>query len=69
MTRLRAGVIGAGAMGAHHARAYATLAESDLVGVYDPDSERARSVAERFDAAAFDDLDALLQRVDVVSIA
>jgi predicted dehydrogenase len=56
-------------MGAHHARAYATLAESELVGVYDPDRARAGAVAERFGAAAYDDLAALLDAVDVVTIA
>jgi predicted dehydrogenase len=62
------GVIGVGSMGVHHARAYAELRGSRLVGVHDADAERAREVADRHgtEARAVDDL---LGRAAAVSIA
>jgi predicted dehydrogenase len=66
---LKAGVVGAGSFGGHHARKYASLDGVDLVGVFDPDAERAKALAESLGVAAFDDLAALLERIDVVTVA
>lgn len=67
-SRLRAGVIGVGSMGRHHARVYAELADVELVGVADRDAARAGEVAERHGAVVLE-RNVLLDRVDVVSIA
>src|SRR3954464_1500542 len=57
-------------MGSHHARVYAALTGAcTLAGVYDPDPERAATVAARWDARAYDTLEDMLRDVDVVSIA
>ncbi len=69
MTQVRAGVIGAGVFGGHHASKYAAHPDVALVGVHDPDDERARALAGRFDVALFYDVDALIEAVDVVTIA
>lgn len=69
MTTLRAGVIGVGHLGQHHARLYATLSDSTLVGVTDQDLGRARTIAERYGAQTFDRVQDLLKVVDVVSVA
>ena len=66
---LRGGVIGAGVFGGYHARQYAQAEGARLVAVFDPDLERAREVAARHEATAFDDLDAFLSGVDVVTVA
>ena len=66
---MRVAVIGAGALGQHHARVYAALPEAKLVGVADTREERAREVAVACGAAAFCDHRELLGRVDAVSIA
>jgi predicted dehydrogenase len=63
----RAGVIGVGSMGRHHARVYRELPEVDLVGVYDVDHERAREVAEDHGTKPLS-LDGLVETADVVSI-
>jgi len=63
------GVVGVGALGRHHARHLAELDEARLVGVHDIDLERARAVAGELDTTAFDDLDALLARVEAVTVA
>lgn len=67
--RLRAGVIGAGVMGGHHARNLATLPELRLVAVADPAVERAGALAEELGAAAFARPLDLLGRVDLVVVA
>ncbi len=69
MVKLRAGVIGVGHLGQHHARLYASLPDSTLVGVIDPDQERASVVARKHGAQVFSDLPDFLQQVDLVSIA
>lgn len=65
---LRAGVIGVGSMGQNHARVYNELAETELVGVADANTARARSIASEYDTAAHE-ISKLLDRVDMVSIA
>lgn len=66
---LKAGVIGAGVFGGLHARKYADLPDVEFVGVYDPHPDRAAALAHRHHASAFDDPDALIGRVDVVTVA
>jgi predicted dehydrogenase len=68
--RLRTAVIGVGHLGQHHARLYAGLSGSTLVGIVDADPRRAKEVAERVGTAVYDDVGVLLrQQVDAVSIA
>lgn len=69
MTKLRAGVLGAGAFGRIHARKYAEDARVSFAGVYDPDDERATELANTHGAESFASLDALLGGVDIVTIA
>jgi UDP-N-acetylglucosamine 3-dehydrogenase len=68
---LRAAVIGAGAMGRHHARLYAQNAATELVAIVDPDSSRAAAEAAPYSVATYPTLSALLEReaVDLVTIA
>ncbi len=66
---LRAGVIGVGHLGQHHARLYASLPDSMLVGVVDQDSGRASLIAQKHGVQVFQDVPDLLRQVDVVSIA
>lgn len=67
--RLRAGVIGAGVFGGFHAGKYAASSNARLVGVYDPDIERAEAVAGGAGARAFDSAADLIAASDVVTIA
>ena len=48
MKKKRAGVIGVGAMGKHHARIYSEMNEVELVGVADVDERRASEVAAKY---------------------
>ncbi len=69
MTPIRAGVIGVGHLGQHHARLYASLPGAQLIGVADQSGERAQMVADRHGARVFRTVDELLPHVDVVSVA
>lgn len=66
---LRAGVIGAGVFGGHHARQYARLPGTVLSAVMDPHPDRAAALAVPLGGRAFVDLARFLDAVDVVSIA
>lgn len=69
MTKLRAGVVGAGAFGRHHARKYAEDPRVGFAGVFDPDDERAQMLADTHGARAFASLAELLDAVDLITIA
>ena len=67
---LNVAVVGAGLLGARHARVYAELEGCRLVGVCDLDRGRADAVASRHGARAFTSLEELLRAgVDAVSVA
>jgi len=66
--RLRVAVVGVGYLGRFHALIYSRMPDVALVGVVDPDAERAHTVAAEAGCAAFTDAEELLRRVDAVSI-
>lgn len=69
MGKLRIGVIGVGALGWHHARHLAAIADADLVGVYDIRRERAEEVAHAVGTRACRSREELLDLADAVTIA
>lgn len=68
---LRVGVIGVGNMGLNHARVYSLLDDIKLCAVADSDAARAAKVAARFNANAYSDHRAMLERekLDAVTVA
>lgn len=66
---LKAGVVGAGVFGGYHAKKYAELDGVTLVGVFDIDLARATALAGPLGAQGYDDIDAFLAAVDVVTVA
>jgi len=69
MKPVRCGVWGVGVWGEKHARVYAALEESTLVGVYDRSPERARTVAEAHRTRASASPVELLAECEAVSVA
>jgi predicted dehydrogenase len=67
--KIRAAVIGAGKMGAIHAKVYSQLPQSELVAVVDIDLAKATQLAEKYGCPAFADGSAILDKVDAVTIA
>lgn len=66
---LRAGVVGAGVFGGHHARKYASLPGVRLAAVLDPHEERSEALAGPLGGKIFDELEPFLEAVDVVTVA
>ena len=70
MKKIRAGVIGVGAMGKHHARIYSGMSGAELIGVADVNKKIASEVAAKYNTEAFTDCERLLKNdLDAVSIA
>ncbi len=70
MTRLKLGVIGAGAWGKNHVRTAATLPEAELVAVCDADPKTRERIGRQYPAVHVTaDVADLLSRVDAVVIA
>jgi predicted dehydrogenase len=66
---LPAGLVGCGRMGKLHARTYAQMPHTKLVGVYDAIHKTAEAVASEFGSKVFADLEELAEQVRAVSIA
>jgi len=69
MDKIRTAVVGAGKMGAIHAKVYNELDQSELVAVVDVDAAKAGRLAETYGCEALADCRDLLGRVDAVTIA
>jgi predicted dehydrogenase len=69
MDTIKVGVVGVGRMGGRHARVFSNLRKVHLVGVYDSIAATGQRVAGEYGAAYYDNLDALLDDVDAVSLA
>ncbi|MEM9898248.1 MAG: Gfo/Idh/MocA family oxidoreductase [Pseudomonadota bacterium] len=66
---LRAGVVGAGVFGGHHASKYVGHPDTGLVTVFDPDQGRAEALAEKTGCDAVASFEDLIERVDLLTIA
>jgi predicted dehydrogenase len=69
MSNLRVGVIGVGHLGQHHARLLSGIDGVELAAVVDTRPERAQEIAARFGGEALTSAQALVGRVDAVTIA
>jgi len=69
MGRIRTAVVGAGKMGAIHAKVYDQLEQSDFVGVVDIDATKAERLAREYNVEAFADCAEIAGRVEAVTIA
>ena len=69
MSKLRTAVVGAGKMGAIHSKVYSQLNESELVAVVDVQKDKADTLAAQYGCQAFTDIEALIDKVDAVTIS
>ncbi len=67
--KLNIGVIGIGHLGNYHLQKYQKLENCEIVAVADPLSDRAKKAADIYKCEAFTDHNAMLDKVDAVSIA
>ncbi|MGD2079925.1 MAG: Gfo/Idh/MocA family oxidoreductase [Nitrospirota bacterium] len=66
---VKAGVIGVGHLGQHHARIYSELEAAELTAVADSNRGRAEEIASRYGARAYADYRDMLGEVGAVSVA
>ncbi|HEU4884964.1 MAG TPA: Gfo/Idh/MocA family oxidoreductase [Longimicrobium sp.] len=66
---MKAGVLGVGSLGFHHARILRDVAGAEMAGVYDDDAARLEKVASELGVRAFRSRDELLESVDAAVIA
>src|SRR3954468_5644278 len=67
---MRFGVLGTGFWAREiHAASLAEHPDAELVGVWGRDLSKAKALGAQFDVQGYDDLDALLDRVDAVSFS
>jgi UDP-N-acetylglucosamine 3-dehydrogenase len=71
MNKIKAAVVGVGAMGRNHARVYHELVMAELVAVTDANEECAEQAGRMYGATAYTDYQKMLahERPDVVSVA
>lgn len=67
--KIRTAVVGAGKMGAIHAKVYSTLPESELVAIVDSDPAKAAQLAEKYNCPFCTNCAEILGKVDAVTIA
>ena len=67
--KMRAGVIGVGAIGKNHARIYSEIDTAELVAVYDMDKEAAESMVSSYGGEVSNSIEEFIDLVDVVSIS
>ena len=65
---VKVAVVGAGALGEHHARIYSKLPEADLVGVVDVQEKRAQRLASMYGCPAYQNRQDILKSVEAVSL-
>ena len=65
---VKVGVVGAGALGFHHIRLLKKIDGADVVGFYDHNAPRAAQVARDLETTAFPSLEALLERVEAITV-
>jgi len=66
---LRTAVIGAGKMGAIHAKVYNQLPQCELVAVVDIDANKAQRLADQYHCLASTDCAEIMDKIDAVTIA
>jgi len=67
--KIRTVVVGAGKMGAIHAKVYSQLPQSELVAVVDIDGNKAQALADQYGCLASTDCAEILDKVDAATIA
>lgn len=68
MRKLKTAVVGVGSLGRHHLKWLAKLEQSELVGLYDIDRDKAEKQAAEYGVRAFDSLETLAASAEAVSI-
>jgi predicted dehydrogenase len=66
--KVRIGVVGAGHLGMIHLKCLQDVADFELIGFHDSDTERSKEVAAQLGVTSFDSVDELMDMVDALDI-
>jgi len=66
--KIRCGVVGVGSLGQHHARIYASLPTTELVGIVEASDARAAEICARHNCKRFTTAEELAEACDAVSV-
>lgn len=69
MSKVRAGVVGVGAIGQNHARVYSEIEQAELTAIFDADPDRAADFAAKYGGKPVSSLDEFSELVDAASVA
>lgn len=71
MKKWNFGIVGAGLIGAFHAKAVSEIPDAQLTGVCDTDYARAKELASKYNCSAYDDVEKMCQvsDIDIITIA
>ncbi len=69
MNDIRIGVVGVGHLGSLHAKMIREISGAQLAGVHDRDSERGRAISAEYGTRFYEDLEALINDVDGITVA
>ena len=62
------GVIGVGHLGQHHTKHYSKIDGANLVGVFDLNQDRCKSIAAKYDIKPYETLGELLKKTEALSV-
>jgi len=68
MEKLKVGVIGCGHLGRWHVKMHTMIENSELIGAYDIEFEKAKKVCDEFGSVAFSNLDDLIETSEALII-
>lgn len=69
MKKLGVAVIGTGFWGKNHARVYKELESTNLIAICDVNAERAKNIANQFDAKAYTDSEQMLKDKEIEAVS
>lgn len=66
---LKVAVVGAGHLGSYHAQKFHTISNAELVAICDPDVDKAKALADKYQTQAISDYKQIIDSVDAALIA
>ena len=69
MNKIKVGVVGTGHLGKLHTKMFQSIANCELIGIYDSNPQQAKAVSDELGVPSLTKLEDLFSKVDAVSIA
>jgi predicted dehydrogenase len=69
MEKIKVSVVGTGHLGSIHVKLWQDVENTEFVGIFDPDKEKATELSDTYNCKSFDTLEELIESSDAVTIA